>query len=198
MAHELRKLMAVADKSSNGGPLGGHIEADETYVGGRTGREHAGRSATKRTPVFAIIERGGRIRAWPVKSVAGGTLTGIIEFHVKEGSRISTDEFGGYARLRHMGFEHRTVKHSSEQYVDGDTHVNTAEGYFSRFKNSVRGTHVHISKRHMWKYVAEFNYRYNMRKQPAAIFDQMILAVSLPPPGDDLKRSWWECLRRRK
>lgn len=186
MAHELRKLMAVTDAAtSGGGMLGGHVEVDETYVGGRTGREFSGRSIVKKTAVVAIIERGGRIRALPVKSVGAGSLTGLIDLNVEQGSRVSTDEFSSYAQLKIMGYDHRTVRHSAGQYVDGSTHVNSAEGYFSRLKNSIRGTHVHVSKRHMWKYVAEFNYRYNMRKQPEAIFDRMISAVSLPRPEGD-------------
>jgi hypothetical protein len=82
------------------------------------------------------------------------------------------------------GFDHQTVEHSTGEYVRGDTHTNTIEGYWSRLKNSIRGTHVHVSQKHLWKYVCEFSYRYNMRKQPEAMFDRMILAVSLPRLGD--------------
>ena len=62
------------------------------------------------------------------------------------------------------------MRHSAKQYVSGEHHVNTVEGFWSQFKRSVRGTHVHISRKHMWKYLAEFRFRYNNRKAPGAMF----------------------------
>jgi hypothetical protein len=69
--------------------------------------------------------------------------------------------------------------------VRGDVYTNTIEGYWSRLKNSIKGTHVHVSDKHLWKYAAEFSYKYNMRKQPQEMFNRMILAVSLPRLADD-------------
>jgi len=184
MAHELRKLMASADFK---GPLGGpgkHIEADETLIGGKAHGQGKGYRGNK-TMVAGIVERDGYVRAAPVPDESAETLEGGISRNVKPGSLISTDEHTSYKRLREAGFLHRTINHSAKEYVRGAVHVNTIEGYWSRLKNSIRGTHVHVSDRHMWKYVSEFNYRYNMRKQPQEMFNRMILAVSLPRLADD-------------
>lgn len=182
IAHHLRKLMAAADQGGQSGPLTGHIEADETYIGGY---QKGGRGKQNKTIVLGIAERDGPIRAGVIPNVKLETLHQAVVRNVAPGSRISTDEHTSYRHLRIAGFDHQSVNHRMNEYARGDVHTNSLEGYWSRLQNSIKGTHVHISKRHAWKYVAEFSYRYNMRKRPAAMFDRMILAVSLPPPTDD-------------
>lgn len=182
MAHELRKLMASADFR---GPLGGgrsHVEVDETLVGGRA----KGKSARRKNKavVLGMVERQGRIRAGVIPTDSANFLEGSVAHHVRPGTRVSTDGHPAYRTLGSVGFDHQIVEHSTGEYVRGDTHTNTIEGYWSRLKNSIRGTHVHVSQKHLWKYVCEFSYRYNMRKQPEAMFDRMILAVSLPRLAD--------------
>jgi transposase len=95
-------------------------------------------------------------------------------------SRVSTDEHAGYQWLGHAGYRHETVVHSAGEYVKGDTHTNTPEGHWSLFKRAVRGTHVHISSKHMWKYVAEFSYRRNFRHSHEMIFNRLVAAFSQP------------------
>lgn len=181
MAHELRKLMAMADyKGTLGGP-GKHLEADETLIGGKARGHGKGKGTrAKKTIVMGIVERDGNVRAAPIPDETTESLEGSISRNVKPGSLISTDEHGGYKQLRNAGFLHRTVNHRSGEYVRGEVHTNTIEGYWSRLKNSIKGTHIHVSEQHLWKYVSEFSYRYNMRKQPQEMFNRMILAVSLP------------------
>lgn len=182
IAHELRKLMASADRNGNNGPLSGHVEADETWVGGKASPR---RPQAKKKIVLGMVERDGRVRAGIVRDRSASSLEGALIANVAPGSRISTDDWTSYRNLRLSGYVHDTVVHSNKEYVKGDTHTNTIEGYWSRLKNSIKGTHVHISERHSWKYISEFSFRYNMRKRPAAMFDRMILAVSLPRLADD-------------
>lgn len=180
MAHELRKLMAQADTHE---PLTGHVEADETYVGGKPrykGKNKRGRGAANKTIVFGMAERGGTVRAGIVPNVQAKTLEPIIMRNVQRGSVISTDELGSYKGLRKCGFRHHSVNHSAKQYVSGEHHTNTLEGYWSRLKLSIRGTHVHVSGKHLWKYVSEFSFRYNMRTEPAAMFGRLIEGLSQP------------------
>jgi transposase-like protein len=184
MAHELRKLMASADFR---GPLGGdgkHVEVDETLIGGHVKGRGQGSGRTNKAMVLGMVERQGRIRAGVIPTDSLSYLEGSVSHHVRPGTRVSTDDHRSYRHLGEVGFDHQTVEHSTGEYVRGDTHTNTIEGYWSRLKNSIRGTHIHVSKKHMWKYVCEFSYRYNMRKQPEAMFDRMILAVSLPRLAD--------------
>jgi hypothetical protein len=107
-------------------------------------------------------------------------LEGSVSHNVAPGTRVSTDDHRSYRQLGRVGFDHGVINHSAGEYVRGDVHTNTIEGYWSRLKNSIKGTHVHLSEKHLWKYVSEFSYRYNMRKQPQEMFNRMILAVSLP------------------
>lgn len=181
MAHELRKLMSQADYH---GPLSGHIEVDDAYIGGRRpGRK--GRGAKGKTAVLGIVEREGNVRAGPVPDVTMYTLQNAIAQNVAHGSRISSDEFKSYQNLGLLGYDHQTVTHGKKEYVRGEVHTNTVEGYWSRLKNSIRGTHVHVSGKHLWKYMAEFSFRYNMRKTPGAMFDRLVLSFALPRLADD-------------
>jgi transposase len=91
---------------------------------------------------------------------------------------VIADEFKSYDGLEQRGhLTHYRVNHSLKEYAFEGVHVNTLEGYWSRLKNSIRGTHVHISEKHSSKYIDEFSFRYNMRKQPAEMFAKLISSV---------------------
>lgn len=180
ICHELRKLMASADHQ---GPLSGHVEIDETYVGG-VAKGGATKAFTNKTVVFAMVERNGKMRAGPVPDVSQYTLEPIIRENVLPGTIISTDEHPSYNDLKNSGYLHETVNHSAKEYVRGIHHTNTLEGHWSHFKRAVRGTHIHISSKHMWKYVAEFSYRRNMRHSQWGMFSLLIRAFSLPRVKD--------------
>ncbi len=186
MAHKLRELMASADYR---GPLGGpgkHLEVDETLVGGVARGQGTGKGArANKAIVMGIVEREGNVRAAVVPDETAESLEGAVSRNVRKGSLLSTDTHRSYKQLRRAGYLHRTVNHSDGEYARGEVHTNTIEGYWSRLKNSIKGTHIHVSERHLPKYVGEFSYRYNMRKQPQEMFNRMILAVSLPRPADD-------------
>ena len=173
MAHEIRKYMAEVDGAV---PLGGLIEADETYVGGRVRGQGQGYRKNK-TVVFGIAKRGGDIMTKVVPNVKRRTLEPVIRVNVKAGSTIDTDDLRSYLRLTAAGYKHGVVNHSAGEYARGNCHVNSVEGFWSRLKNSIRGTHIHVSRKYLWKYAKGFEYRYNRRKQPALIFSD--LAASL-------------------
>ena len=173
MGHELRKYMAEVDGET---PLSGDVEGDETYVGGRTTGGKRGRGAPNKTVVFGMLERDGDVMATVVPNVRKKTLQPIIKENVVKDSTVHTDELKSYSGLSKAGFEHETVNHGAGQYVDGDCHVNGIEGFWARLKLSIRGTHVHVSRKHLQTYVKEFEYRYNMRKQPELMFDRLLAA----------------------
>src|SRR3990167_7907795 len=128
-----------------------------------------------------MLEREGSVRAGPVPNVKRSTVAPIIMKNVQRGSTVSTDEFPAYFTLAKWGYTHGQVQHGAKQYVSGIHHVNSLEGYWSRLKCSIKGTHVHVSPQHLWKYVAEFSYRYNMRKEePGAMFPDLVSALKLP------------------
>ena len=173
MAHEIRKYMAEVDGEA---PLGGLIEADETYVGGRVRGRGQGYRKNK-TVVFGMAKRGGDIMTKVVPNVKRRTLEPVILENVAAGSTIHTDDLRSYLRLPAAGYKHAIVNHSTGEYVRGNCHVNSVEGFWSRLENSIRGTHVHVSRKHLWKYAKEFEYRYNRRRQPALIFADLVASL---------------------
>jgi transposase len=171
IGHELRKLMA--GKNEIEPPMSGHVEADETYIGGRS-HGIRGRGAKNKTVVFGALEREGNIKALVVPDVRRETLEPIIEAHVLSGTVISTDELSSYKELPRLGYTHGTVEHGAKEYVRGIHHVNGVEGFWSHLKRSIRSTHIHVSPQHLQKYVDEFGFRYNQRHNPAAMFSSLI------------------------
>lgn len=163
MGHEIRKYMAKVDGDDG---LDGEVEADETYVGGKPrykGAHRAGRSAHGKTIVFGMVERRGDVIAKVIPNASRATIEPIIEKHVAKTAVMSTDEWVAYDRLGTMGYESGRVNHGTGEWVRGRTHTNTIEGFWSHFKCSVKGTHRAISKKHMQKYLGEFEFRFNFR-----------------------------------
>ena len=174
MAHEIRKYMASVDGEW---PLDGDIEADETYVGGRTTGGKRGRGAPNKTIVFGMLERDGDVMANVVQNIRKLTLQAFIAENVEPGSTVHTDELKSYGGLAKVGYTHQTVNHGSGEYVRGPSHVNGIEGFWARLKLSIRGTHVQVSAKYLQKYVKEFEYRYNRRKRPDAIFGDLVASL---------------------
>ncbi len=175
MSHLIRKHMADTDGEwPLGGSGGGDVEADETYVGGKRSGGKRGRGAPGKIVVFGMLERGWDIMMKVVQNVRKRTLQPIIKQNVEKGSAVHTDELKSYNGLSKDGYGHETVNHGAGEYVDGDCHVNGLEGFWARLKLSIRGTHVHVSKKHLQKYVKEFEYRYNRRKRPERIFGDLV------------------------
>ena len=163
MAHEIRRYMAEVDGET---PLKGVVEVDETYIGGKSYGGKRGRGAPGKSVVFGMLQRDGDIMMKVVQNVKKRTIQPFITENVKTGSTVHTDELRSYKGLNKAGYKHETVNHGDGEYVDGNSHVNAIEGFWARLKLSIRGTHVHVSGKHLKKYVKEFEYRYNRRKNP--------------------------------
>jgi transposase-like protein len=175
MGHEIRKYMGIVDGDDG---LSGHIEMDETYVGGREpGIVGALNNLSKKTVVFGMVERGGDVLTCVVPQATRANLMPIIDQFAKPGSTVSTDENKVYRTLASRGFKHDSVKHWRKEYVRGNVHTNTIEGFWSHFKCSMKGTHRSISRKHMQKYLVEFEFRFNLRNRPLeSMFDRLIQA----------------------
>ena len=175
MGHQIRKHMAQVDGDP---PLTGHVEIDETYIGGKKPKIQGftGRGAKGKTVVMGILERDGEVFTKVVPSAGRKSLIPPIIERLKAGTRISTDEWGPYRILKQFGYDHETVNHSADEWVRGSVHTNSIEGFWSQLKRSIRGTHVHVSAKHLPKYLGEFEYRYNMRKHPEVMFARLLLS----------------------
>jgi len=176
MAHRIRECMRQGGLE----PLGGSgkiVEADETYYGkpeapkaknvhGKPFR-FAKKSPRNRRPIVALVERGGNVRTFHVPVADKETVTKIVRENVARESRLHTDESKLYTGSDQHFDAHKTVTHSADEYVrqDGDetVHTNTAEGYFSIFKKGMRGNYQHCKEKHLHRYLAEFDFRYNHR-----------------------------------
>ena len=176
MAHELRKLMAQAD---NHQPLSGHVEVDETFIGGHQTREDAQKKGSNKIIVMGMKERDGNLRTKIIKDVFHKTVEPVILNNVEAGSTLSTDEGYSQQRLGNI-YNHGRVNHSQNEYVNGIHHINSIEGHWSLLKRSISGTHVHVSAKHLWKYMSEFSFRHNMRKSHHAMFYRLVSSFSLP------------------
>ena len=169
LMHRIRLAMAVNPDTPP--KLSGTVEADETYVGGKprykgkqTGPHQAkfGRG-TDKVPVFAVVERGGEVRATPITKVNKANLAGNLRRFVDLRARLITDEEMSYRQVGPEFASHETVKHSAREYVRGDVYTNTIEGFFSLLKRGVYGTFHSVSRKHLHRYVDEFVFRYNTR-----------------------------------
>lgn len=175
MANQIRDLF----KEERGRPLEGTVEVDETYVGGKA-RGKRGRGADKKTAVFGMLEREGIVRATVVINTRRSTVEPLIRANVKIGVNIMSDEYSVYGRLAERGYNHQTVQHGVKQYVRGDVHTNSIEGFWSQLKRSINGTYHNISKKYLQDYVDEFAWRYNRRSSPMPLFSSLIdLAAKL-------------------
>ncbi len=173
MGHELREYMAAVDGDP---PLDGHVEADETYIGGRRSGGKRGRGAPGKTVVFGMVERGGDLITRVVPNSRRSTLYTHIQENIKKGATISTDEWVAYKTLPKLGYRHGVVDHSRDQWVNGEAHTNTIEGFWSMLKRSIRGTHIHVSRKHLPKYLGEFEFRWNLRHAPETMFARLLMS----------------------
>ncbi len=164
----MRIRQAMVD---DGGLLEGVIEADETYVGGKNRNRHydkrvtgtQGRSTKDKTPIFGVLERGGKVRAQKVRDVSARSLQALIKQNVTQGSHLMTDEWTAYNGLNKKQFSHSKVSHGSGQYVMGLAHTNNIESFWSLLKRGIFGQYHHVTERHLNAYVNEFCFRHNNR-----------------------------------
>lgn len=170
MAHRIREAMAPAGDLPPIGGEGKAVEADETYVGGKEKNKHASKrdkvniGGRGKQIVFSLVERGGNVRSHHVPSVTAKTLRPILMTQVSRNSVLNTDDAGQYRHMHKDFIRHEAVNHSKGEYVRGEAHTNTVEGYFSILKRSIVGTFHHVSQQHLGRYVAECDFKYNNRK----------------------------------
>lgn len=173
MSHRLREAMRDGSLS----PMGGNgkiVEADETYFGNvakdkrrtvtTSGRPFtkSGKASNKRA-VLSLVERGGKVRSFHLAQANIQNVQGIVRANIDQEARLFTDESRLYGREKGHFAEHSTVRHTAGEYVRGEVHTNTVENVFSVFKRGMKGVYQHCAEKHLHRYLAEFDFRYNAR-----------------------------------
>ncbi|HEY1656757.1 MAG TPA: IS1595 family transposase [Candidatus Sulfotelmatobacter sp.] len=190
MAHRIRYTMSQEPLSSK---LGGVVEIDETYVGGK--RRHHQPQQVKpgvraqdrlgpfdgKAPVVAVLQREGRVQSMHMQKVTAENLRPVIEQMVAEDAHVMTDSgtvLTGVFKTRNQ--KHDQVNHKAKEYVRYEDGVcistNTIEGYFSILKRGINGVYHQVGKRHLHRYLAEFDFRYNTRKEKDG--DRTLMALN--------------------
>jgi len=164
LGHRIREAMKRDDGVPPLGGEGKFIEADETFVGRKPGSK-VGKGHGHMNAVAALVERGGAVRSAHVPNVRGETLRAVIARHADPLSHFRTDELRAYTEIGWNFASHATVRHGIDEYVRGDAHTNTIEGFFSILKRGVYGTYQHVSEAHLHRYLAEFDFRYTNREK---------------------------------
>jgi transposase-like protein len=174
LSHRIREAMKAPGGMFSTGVA--TIEADATYVGGKEKNRHR----SKRNPkiiggvgkecVFALVQRGGGVRSFHLPSVNAANLKPLLmeQLNVSQ-TRLMTDGERPLRALKPLVASHETVNHEAGEYVRGDVHTNTVEGYFSILKRGIIGTFHHVSPQHLQRYATEFDFRYNNRETKTKI-----------------------------
>ncbi len=165
MDHRIRFALGMEEE----GKLSGHVEADETFIGGKARNMHkdvrarkiTGTGGKDKTAVMGILERGGKVRTKVVENRRKKALQAEVRQHVEAGSALYTDALKSYDGLDE--FQHQVVDHAVE-YVRGNVHTNGMENFWSLVKRGLGGTYISVEPFHLFRYLDEQMFRYNNRK----------------------------------
>jgi transposase-like protein len=147
--------------------LSGHVEVDETFIGGlarnrhSNKRKHEGTGGAGKVAVMGLLERRGEVRAHVVPNVRLETLQPKVERHVEQGSNVYTDAYVSYKHLDEQ-YVHNVINHAVE-YVNGNIHTNGIENFWSLLKRTLKGTYVSVEPFHLFRYLDEQAFRFNKR-----------------------------------
>jgi transposase-like protein len=185
MLHRIR--LAMQDETF-GSKLGGEVEADETFIGGKARNMHrsvhqrrisgTGQSFQDKIIVMGLLERGGKVRTQVIPDRQKNTLQPIVKEHVQLGAALFTDEMGGYKGLNEE-YAHQIIDHAVK-YVDGRVHTNGMENFWSLLKRGLKGTYVAVEPFHLFRYLDEQVFRFNNRAtkyNPLSDADRFDLAI---------------------
>ena len=166
----------LAMQSGSFDKMGGEVEVDETFIGGKARNMHrdkrtekiTGRGGVGKAAVMGLLERHGpdghsTVRTKVVPNVRRSTLAREVREHVSEGSSVYTDGLRSYVGLG-AAYIHEAVQHDADEYVRGNVHTNGIENFWSLLKRSLKGTYVSVEPFHLFRYLDEQAFRYNNRK----------------------------------
>ncbi len=166
MDHRIRCALGMAETDK----LSGHVEADETFIGGKARNMHlrkrqrriTGTGGKDKTAVMGILERGGKVRTIVIPNRKKSALQAEVRKHVEAGAALYTDALLSYDGLA-GDYAHQVIDHAVK-YVEGNVHTNGVENFWSLLKRGLNGTYVSVEPFHLFRYLDEQAYRFNNRK----------------------------------
>jgi transposase-like protein len=160
LSHRIREAFRSGELALIGGG-GGIVEVDETFIG-RKDDSIKRRGHGHKNAVLSLIDRASKqVRSFHVDGTSAADI--VIKANVARETAMMTDEGGHYFTLGDHFASHESVSHKADEYVRGDVHTNTVEGYYSIFKRGMKGVYQQCGEKHLHRYVAEFDFRYNSR-----------------------------------
>jgi transposase-like protein len=168
LCHRVREAMRDGSLAPMGGS-GSIVEVDETFIGRKEGVEKAKAGYGHKNAVLSLVERGGTVRSFHVDSTRKEDVLPIVRANIVREARVMTDEAIQYAKLGDEFTQHDAVDHGRAEYgyterkTGVKVNTNTVEGYYSIFKRGMKGVYQHCAEKHLHRYVAEFDFRYNNR-----------------------------------
>ena len=163
MSHRIREAMRN-DNTVDFGSGGGAVEVDETFIGHKHKKAEGARGYAHKNAMLTLVDRtSGKSKSFVVENVKASTLLPILRENIAKEAIVYTDEAKQYSKVGAEFADHDFTTHSKGNYVRGNVHTNTIEGYFSIFKRGMKGVYQHCGKQHLHRYAAEFEFRYNNR-----------------------------------
>ncbi len=165
LSHRIREAMRVGHLMPMGGN-GGTIEADETFIGKIEGMKRGRGGWAHKNVVVTLVERGGSARSFHVDGTRVVDIAPVINANLHREAKLMTDEASHYTVIGRQFASHQAVNHNKDEYVRGEVHTNTVEGYYSIFKRGMKGVYQHCAEKHLHRYLSEFDFRYSNRVAP--------------------------------
>lgn len=186
MMHMIRSMMDAPE-----GLLTDEVEIDETYIHANSFKRSSARrrygfdARRKGEIVFGMVQRGGAVKVWHVRSAGARVLQPLIRNNVKYGTLIHTDGYQGYRRLPKLGYEHRWTDHGAGQYYTPDSYTQNIENVWSHFKRGIKGVYRHIGRPYIQLYANEYAWRYSNRNT-TSMFWALMGSISSERPSSKL------------
>ena len=163
-SHRIREAMREGGLVVPFGSGGGAVEVDETFIGRKKGKPVRHGYEHKHKVLSLVDRESGQARSMVVKELNTATVAPIVRQNVAREARLMTDEARHYVKVGREFADHQRVYHSTGEYGRGEAHTNTIEGFFSIFKRGMKGVYQHCQEKHLHRYLAEFDFRYNNRQ----------------------------------
>lgn len=165
LTHRIREIMQPGT-AGNVPPMGGEgvtVEADEVYLGAKAGKKK-NRRPVEKMAVMTLVERDGAARSFHIPTVRAENVRKVLS-NTKPGTKLMTDDARVYQDSPAHVASHGRIGHSYGEYVKGEVHTNTVEGYFSTLRRGLEGVYQSVSEAHLARYLVEFDYRYSNRER---------------------------------